>query len=142
MEKGLPSERTSIVRVNREYGFSDEAISRELKRITGADEWLFVNTLIDEPTEHVDMFMTFVSPTTIVVGQYADHSDPNAALLDKTATRLSRVVVDGTPLQVVRNSNAGTCGGIVSQLHQCGVCQRPAARPVLLRRGESNGSGG
>ncbi|QDV41265.1 Agmatine deiminase [Stieleria neptunia] len=99
---GLAVGSAAIVRVNREYGFSDEAITRELRRVTGARRWLFLNTLIGEPTEHIDLFMTFVSPTTVVVGEYADRADPNAALLDETATLLSTVVVDDTPLRVVR----------------------------------------
>ena len=100
--QGITVGSAAIVGVNREYGFSDEAITRELRRVTGARKWLFVNTLIGEPTEHIDLFMTFVSPTTVVVGEYADRTDPNAALLDETAAQLGRIVVNDRPLQVVR----------------------------------------
>jgi agmatine/peptidylarginine deiminase len=100
--KGLTIGAASIVTLNQGYGFSDQTITRELRRITGARKWHFVETLIGELTEHVDMFMTFVNPTTVVVGEYDDPTDPNAALLDETAAQLSKIIFDGKPLKVVR----------------------------------------
>ncbi len=100
--RGLTIGSASIVTLNQYYGFSDQTIARELRRITGATKWHFVETLIGELTEHVDLFMTFVSPTTVVVGEYDDPTDPNAARLDETASQLSEIVFDGQPLEVVR----------------------------------------
>lgn len=100
--QGLTVGAASIVEANRRYGFSDETIIRELRRITGAKKWYFVDTLIGEPTQHIDLFMTFVSPTTVVVGQYEDPTDPNAHLLDQTAAQLSKIACSAQPLNVVR----------------------------------------
>jgi agmatine/peptidylarginine deiminase len=87
---------------NKAYGFSEQVIIRELRRITGADDLLFVDWLQDEKTHHVDLFATFVSPSTVVVGEFAGQENPNAARLDDLAERLGGVEVDGKPLQVVR----------------------------------------
>lgn len=100
--KGFTVGAASLVMANREYGFSDQTITRELRRITGATNFYFANTLIGELTEHVDLFLTFVSPSTVVVGKYDDQLDPNAELLDRTAEQLSEVIVDNRPLNVVR----------------------------------------
>ena len=100
--KGLTIGAATIAAVNHQYGFSDDTIARELRRITGAKNWQFVDTLIGERTEHVDLFLTFVSPTTVVVGDYDNPKDPNTALLDEIAMQLGEVVLGDQPLKVVR----------------------------------------
>lgn len=91
-----------ILKLNRLYGFTDEAIVRDLRRVTGAKELIFVDTLIGEETAHVDLFMTFTDPTTVVVGEFEDSTNVNAAHLDHVADLLSKVVVESKPLTVVR----------------------------------------
>ncbi|MDF1844723.1 MAG: agmatine deiminase family protein [Rubripirellula sp.] len=100
--RGLTVGSSSIVTLNRTYGFSDETIKRELRRINKGMNWHFVNPMLGELTEHIDLFMAFVNPNTVVVGEYEDRSEPNKALLDATASQLSRIMVDGIPLKVVR----------------------------------------
>jgi agmatine/peptidylarginine deiminase len=56
-----------------------------------------------ESTGHVDMFATFTSPNTVVVGQYDPEIDPeNAAILDRNADKLSQLRTAQGSLQVVR----------------------------------------
>lgn len=76
-----------------------EAIQREL----GAKQVVFLKPLIGEATGHVDMFATFTSPDTIVIGEYSRDYDPaNSAVLDQNAARLRRVRTSSGPLKVVR----------------------------------------
>jgi agmatine/peptidylarginine deiminase len=62
-----------------------------------------LESLVGERTGHVDMFATFTSPTTVLVGAYTEEQDPdNAAILDRNAARLSQVRTSQGPLRVVR----------------------------------------
>jgi agmatine/peptidylarginine deiminase len=83
---------------------SDEkAVRRELRRCFGASQIVFLEPLEGEPTGHVDMFATFTSPTTVVVGKYHPDVDPvNAETLDHNAEQLARVRTAEGPLQVIR----------------------------------------
>jgi agmatine deiminase len=48
--------------------------------------------MVGESTGHVDMFATFTSPDTIVVGQFNPHFDAvNAQILDRNAEQLAQV---------------------------------------------------
>ncbi|WP_182866996.1 agmatine deiminase family protein [Rhodopirellula sp. JC639] len=100
--RGLTITSQAMLQKNAEYGFSAQAITDELKRITGATELVVVPSLESEPTAHVDMFLTFVAPDTVVVGQYSDAGDPNADVLDEVAKQLAEVVHDGQRLRVHR----------------------------------------
>ena len=94
---------SSLVRsTNLEYGFSKDHLDAEIKRITGATDLVFLDPLKGETTQHVDMFMTFLNPGTVVVSEYPRKSDENARILDRNAERLGRLKVDGEPLNVVR----------------------------------------
>eukprot|EP00913_Durusdinium_trenchii_P009001 g8467.t1 len=78
-------------------------VIRGLKSALGASELIFLEELIGEPNGHVDMFATFVSATTVVVGEYQAKDDAvNAAILDRNAARLARVRTPFGPLKVVR----------------------------------------
>lgn len=62
-----------------------------------------VRPLIGGPTAHADMFATFTSPDTLVVGQYRPADDPqNADLLDRCAKVLSGIETGVGPLKVER----------------------------------------
>jgi agmatine/peptidylarginine deiminase len=100
--RGLTVGSSAILERNRAYGFTDEVIYRELKRGTGATELSLIDTLVGELTEHVDLFVTFTGPTTVVVGEVANQQDPNAAMLDRVATTLGQVTTSGQRLTVER----------------------------------------
>ncbi|WP_145218807.1 agmatine deiminase family protein [Planctomycetes bacterium TBK1r] len=100
--QGLTITSEAILHKNQDYGFSSDAITRELQRICGAKKLVVVKSLADEPTAHVDMFLTFVDPVTVVVGQYSDPDDPNAAVLDEVARQLSEMDHQGQRLHVHR----------------------------------------
>ncbi|PAY20942.1 hypothetical protein CKO51_03445 [Rhodopirellula sp. SM50] len=100
--QGLTITSEAMLRKNQDYGFSSDAITRELQRICGAKRLVVVKSLQDEPTAHVDMFLTFVDPVTVVVGQYTDPDDPNTAVLDEVARQLSKMDHEGQRLRVHR----------------------------------------
>ncbi|MDV6031930.1 MAG: hypothetical protein F9B45_17935 [Phycisphaera sp. RhM] len=100
--QGLTITSEAMLRKNQDYGFSFDAITRELQRICGAKKLVVIKSLEDEPTAHVDMFLTFVDPVTVVVGRYADPDDPNAAILDEVARQLSEMDHQGQRLRVHR----------------------------------------
>ena len=56
-----------------------------------------------EETQHVDMFLTFVTHDTAIVGSYAPEVDPeNAKILDRNARVLSQIETATGKLKVVR----------------------------------------
>ena len=73
-----------------------------------AENYGFTQPVVLEPllgyrTLHVDMMATFVRADTIVVGACDPAADPaSAAVLNRNADRLSRVVTRGRPLRVIR----------------------------------------
>lgn len=94
---------SSIVRQgNKDFGMTDAQIDRELRRVTGSKQNVYLEPLDGEPTGHVDMFATLIDERTIVVGQYADRDSKNGRILDANAKRLERIVHDGKNLNVVR----------------------------------------
>lgn len=99
---GIVVASKEIIALNLQYGFSEETIVRELRRATGAKQLILVDPLIGEPTKHLDLFMTFVNPTTVVLAESVDRNDSNASILDNAARKLEQVNFDGEPLDVVR----------------------------------------
>ena len=78
-------------------------IGFELTRQLGAIDLVVLESLAGEETEHVDMFVTFTSPTTVVVGSYDPKVDPiNAEILDRNANLLSKIQTRSGPLKVFR----------------------------------------
>lgn len=78
-------------------------IERSLQLQTGATQVAILEPLIGEATGHVDMFVAFTSPSTVVVGQYSLEDDPaNASILDHNAAVLGSMKAAGRPLRVVR----------------------------------------
>lgn len=86
---GLTICSSKMVTDNYIYGFDDNAILLELKRIVGPRTPAFLQPLIGEKTGHVDMFATFTDSKTLVVGQPSDVDDRNRKLLDAHATTLA-----------------------------------------------------
>lgn len=91
-------------------GCGDELTDEECDRLLeiaqdhyGIRELVVLENMVGEPTGHVDMFATFTSPNTVVVGRYDRDLDPvNADVLDRNADRLSRVETGQGFLQVLR----------------------------------------
>ena len=75
----------------------------KVRQSYGADQVVVLEPLFDEGTGHVDMFATFTSPTTVVVGQYDPADDPiNAAVLDRNAEVLAGITTPQGKLKVER----------------------------------------
>jgi agmatine/peptidylarginine deiminase len=69
----------------------------------GAQQVVILEPLAGESTGHVDMFASFTSANTVVVGQYDPALDPeNAAILDRNAQHLAQVSTAQGKLRVVR----------------------------------------
>lgn len=85
------------------YGYDRQEIAQLLGENLGCTEWAPLPPLVGEPTGHVDMFVTFVGPGTVVVGKYDPAVDEvNADRLDRIAEALARLTCDGRPLRVER----------------------------------------
>lgn len=101
--RGLCLTTTTTITRNAFRGLGADGVTRALARHYGFEEVVTLRPLLSEPTGHVDMFATFVSPDTVVVGEYDPRIDPvNADVLNHNAFALSRLTVDGKPLRVVR----------------------------------------
>jgi len=96
----IATEMLAIANAGR---LNEPGLRRWLKQLYGAKQTVFLEPLLGEGTSHVDMFATFTSPDTVVVGAYDPAEDPeNAEILDRNAERLSEVIVNGRNLRVVR----------------------------------------
>ena len=101
--EGLLLTTSAFIERNVAAGHDPESIPSILSRVYGCSQVVFLEALAGEPTAHVDMFATFTSPTTVVVGYYDPQVDPtNAAILDKNAARLGQVRTQSGPLKVIR----------------------------------------
>lgn len=99
---GLCLASSRIMEMNSESGLNQNQVTAELKRITGADEVVYLDALIDEPTGHLDWFATFTSPDTVVIGDYGQLDSVNDQVLDENAAKLRQVSTPAGPLNVVR----------------------------------------
>src|SRR3954469_7308433 len=111
--QGLCLTTTAMVMRNARYGYSQEKINEILASYYGFRQIVVLKPLISEPTGHIDMFATFVSPNVVVVGQYDPAVDPvNADILDWNAQLLSTVRTAFGPLRVVRVPMPSNRGGL------------------------------
>jgi len=86
-----------------ENGESEAQATKLLRKYLGAEQVVYMENMIGEPTGHVDIFLTFTAPDTVVVGQYARSYDPeNADILDRNAHRLEGLNTACGPLKVHR----------------------------------------
>lgn len=94
---------TKLLRVNAERDLDESDVTRLLRERVGAEEVIFLEPLHGEPNEHVDMFMTFTAPDSVVVGHYEPSTDLiNAAILDRNADRLAQIHTACGPMRVHR----------------------------------------
>ncbi|HUG93257.1 MAG TPA: agmatine deiminase family protein [Planctomycetaceae bacterium] len=101
--RGLGIATIKLRDANAGRGYSEPQLRELLHEVYGFSQVVFLEPLIGEPTGHVDMFATFVSPSVVVVGRYDRESEPvNADLLDRNARRLAAVQTPWGRLRVVR----------------------------------------
>ena len=101
--RGLYIATEELLHVNSERGLTEAAAAEVLRGCFGATELVMLEPLVGEMTGHVDMFATFTSPHTVVVGSIDSQADPeNAAILDRNAAKLADVRTPRGPLNVVR----------------------------------------
>ena len=78
-------------------------LEQSLKEFCGVQELVILEPLRGEPTRHVDMFVTFVAPDVVVVGEYVNgKGSHNSAVLDRNAARLANRVTPLGPMKVHR----------------------------------------
>lgn len=101
--EGLFLMTTRLLEDNADLGLDETALRALLRVRLGCRDLVLLDQLEGEETGHADMFVTFTSADTVVVGAYDPAVDPgNAAILDRNAARLSRVETPRGPLNVVR----------------------------------------
>lgn len=103
--QGFGLATTRLVQRNREQRNYDLAtVNALLAEFFGLESWLPVPPLGGEPTGHLDMFLTFVDPRTVVLGSYAADDDAeNALRLDQIAAALEQTALPrGGKIRVVR----------------------------------------
>lgn len=101
---GLCLTTHALVALNaQERDYGESQVTRMLKKHYGATKVVYLEPLDGEPTGHVDMFATFTSADTVVVGEYETDVDPrNARILDRNAEVLSKIRTSCGPLRVER----------------------------------------
>lgn len=93
----------NVLSDNAHYGINRRDLQKQLGKRIGAGNIVVLETLMDEPTGHLDIFTTFTDANTVVVGQYSDDEDPdNAEILNSNAAKLAKVVTANGPLRVER----------------------------------------
>jgi len=111
--QGLCITTNALATRNAARGYSIQKINEILGSYYGFRQVVVLKPLLSEPTGHIDMFATFVSPTVVVVGQYDPKIDPvNADILDENARMLAGGRTAFGPLRVVRIPMPSNHGGI------------------------------
>jgi agmatine/peptidylarginine deiminase len=101
--QGLCITSTSLPNRNAPRGYTQQRVYEMLSHHYGYEEIVTLRPLLSEPTGHVDMFASFVSADTIVVGEYDSKVDPvNADVLNYNANLLANVQSRKGRLKVVR----------------------------------------
>jgi agmatine/peptidylarginine deiminase len=100
--QGLCVATTELLEMNRDCGYDEKHVANTIKRLFGAEQIVYLDKLDAQVVGHVDLFATFVAADTVVVGDYSGIDLVNAAILDRNAERLSKVVTATGPLKVVR----------------------------------------
>jgi agmatine deiminase len=101
--EGLFIATEELILDNADIDLTGDFVRESLEHLYGATETIFLEMLAGEPTGHVDMFATFTSPDTVVVGQCDPRVDwENSEILDRNAERLAAATTSHSPLRVVR----------------------------------------
>ncbi len=99
---GLCLSSEYLLAKNADSGIGEQQVTASLKRLTGADQVVYLQPLLGEETGHVDWFAVFTSADTVVIGDYYGLDAVNAQILDNNARRLSSIKTRKGPLQVER----------------------------------------
>ena len=112
--QGLCITTAITVRHNLDYGgLTPPQIGWILKNYYGFEHAIVMDSLYGEKTCHVDVFATFTSADTVVIGEYDRRIDPvNADILDRNAARLSGIITPTGPLKVERIPMPDNRGGV------------------------------
>lgn len=101
--RGLCLTTTMLEYVNSHCGRNQAAIFAMLRQYYHFDSGIVLKRLTGEPTGHIDMFATFVTPNVVVMGQYDPAVDPvNADTLNYNAAYLTQLQTAAGPMKVVR----------------------------------------
>jgi agmatine/peptidylarginine deiminase len=101
--EGLVAATTSIIPRNASRGYDSHQIEQILEKSFGYTLWARIPGLKGEPTQHADMFMTFLAADVVVVGRMDPAVDPdNAEMLDRVAKALASVTTASGPMKVYR----------------------------------------
>lgn len=86
---------------HRRYGMQE--VAHILRDYFGQEQWASLDHLPVDNTRHADTFVMFTSPDTVVVASCDPKEDAaSAAVMDKAAEQLSKIIFMGKPLRVVR----------------------------------------
>ncbi|HZN68532.1 MAG TPA: agmatine deiminase family protein [Tepidisphaeraceae bacterium] len=113
--QGLALTTTALLDVNRFAGFDYDhvRVSALLAEYYGFANVAYLEPLLGYRTLHVDMFATFAGPDTVVVGACDPGEDAgSAAVLDRNAARLARLLTRSGPLRLVRVPMPPYSGGV------------------------------
>ena len=128
---GLCLTTSRLIEQNTEQGINEVEVRRQLRGQLGIQELLVLEPLRGELTGHIDMFVTFADPTTVLVGQYSKQQDPlNAELLDRNAARLAKVMTPRGRLTVVRIPMGKNSDGLWRTYTNCIYANRVVLVPT------------
>ncbi len=100
---GLCVSTTKLALKNGERGYDGERVGSLLAQHFHFNRWVRLKPLDDEPTGHVDMFLTLAGVNKAIVGFYASKDDPvNAQILDDNASVIQGEATRAGPMQVIR----------------------------------------
>ena len=101
--QGLCLTTDALMSRNQARGRSKAQVEQCLRQSYGFNQVITLDALRAEPTGHIDMFATFVSPSTLLLGEYDPKVDPvNHDVLNKNAALLRGVQTAAGPLKIVR----------------------------------------
>lgn len=103
---GLCVTTTAVMRRNAPRGYDAKRIGALFQNRYGFESWIYVKELVNEPTGHADMFITFLARNLALVAEcdpvaypeWAAAFDEAAELLSKHETSMGRIRVHRIPL--------------------------------------------
>lgn len=128
--QGLCVTTTTMFDFNTGPDVDEETVYRQVKAHLGARQLVVLEPLVGESTGHVDMFLTFTGPRTVVLGAYSYEDDEeNAAVLDRNAGRLADVQLPDGRLRVERIPMGNKIDGLWRTYTNCVYANRALLVP-------------
>ena len=93
---------TKLKDLNAQLGIGERQLTDSFRQYLGAEQVVYLEPLVDEPTGHVDWFCAFTAADTIVVGEYGTEDPVNRDRLNRHAARLAQLETPSGKLRVVR----------------------------------------